>query len=311
VRARGYGLDEHFLVPRAARRAGVDLLHEPHYTLPLGWRRPAVVTIHDLIHLRFPRFFPPGAALYARAVAGVAVRRARLVITDSAHTRTDVVERLGADPARVRVIPLGVSAALAPGAPGEVAAWRRERALPADYLLYVGARKAHKNLALLLEALARIAPAQRPPLVLSGKPWEGGEPLARLAARLRLGTAIHFAGKLRDERALARLYSGAALYVQPALSEGFGLPPLEAMACGTPVLSSNSGALPETVGDAGLLLPPRDPEAWAGAIVMLLGDPARRATLAQRGLERARGFTWERTARLTLEVYAEAVSARC
>jgi glycosyltransferase involved in cell wall biosynthesis len=306
VRARKYGFAEHLAVPRAARRAGADLLHEPHYTLPLGWRGPAVVTIHDLIHLRYPHFFPPGVPLYARAVAGLAVRRARSVITDSAHTKGEVVALLGADPERVRVIPLGVSPALARRAPEEVAACRRERSLPSGYLLYVGARKRHKNLSLLLEALARMPVTERPPLVLSGGAWRADETLARRAERLGLGGDIHFAGDLRDERVLACVYSGAALYVQPALTEGFGLPPLEAMACGTPVLCSTGGALPETVGAAAELLPPSDPGAWAAAIATLLGDAGRRAALVARGLEHARRFTWERTAELTRAVYVEA-----
>lgn len=309
VRAGKYGLAEHLAVPRAARAAGATLLHEPHYTLPLGWRGPAVVTIHDLIHLSHARFFRPGVALYARAMAGAAVRRARLVVADSTFTREEIVARLGADPARVRVVPLGVPAGLARRDEARVAAFRHARALPADYLLYVGARKAHKNLPLLLEALARIAPGSRPPLVLSGSAWAGGDPLARLADRLGLGGSIRFAGALGDEEALACLYSGAALYVQPALVEGFGLPPLEAMACGTPVLCSSGGALPETVGDAAALLPPLDPDAWAQEIVALLGDAGRRAALAQRGLARAREFTWARAAEATLAVYLEAAGA--
>jgi glycosyltransferase involved in cell wall biosynthesis len=308
VRAGKYGLAEHLAVPRAARAAGVGLLHEPHYTLPLGWRGPAVVTIHDLIHLSHARFFPPGVALYARAVAGAAVRRARLVLADSAFTRAEIVERLDADPARVRVVPLGVAPALARRDPAAVAAFRRARALPADYLLYVGARKPHKNLPLLFEALARLAPAARPPLVLSGAPWTDGDPLARLAARLGLAGAVHFAGDLDDD-ALACLYSGAALYVQPALTEGFGLPPLEAMACGTPVLCSDGGALPETVGGAAALLAPRDPTAWAHEIGALLADEGRRAALARGGPARAREFTWARTAEMTLAAYAEASSS--
>jgi glycosyltransferase involved in cell wall biosynthesis len=308
VRAGKYGVGEHVVVPRAARRAGVQLLHEPHYTLPLGWSGPAVVTIHDLIHLRFARFFPPGAALYTRAVAGLAVRRARLVVTDSEDARNDVVELLGARPGDVRVIPLGVSPALVRRPPDEVAACLRERSLPAGYLLYVGARKPHKNLPLLLEALARIRVGERPPLVLSGAAWDARDPLARLAGRLGIGGDVHFAGDLRDERTLSCIYSGAALYVHPALTEGFGLPPLEAMACGAPVLSSNGGALPESVGNAAESLPPRDPDVWARTITALLGDDARRAELVRRGFAHARTFTWERTAAQTLAVYEEAAA---
>ncbi len=309
VRARKYGLSEHWAIPAAARSAGAALLHAPHYTLPLGWTAPSVVTVHDLIHVRHPRFFAPGASLYARAMAGAAVRRATVTIADSEHTRSEIVALLGADPARVRVVPLGVSAAIRRRAPEEVEAVRQARGLPSGYVLYVGARKRHKNLALLLEALALIPPVDRPPLVLSGTPWAAGDPLARLAARLGIARDVRFAGDLRDEDALAAVYSGAALYVQPSLDEGFGLPPLEAMACGTPVLCSNAGALPEAVGQAAVLLPPRDPGAWAAEIVRLLADAVLKRTRSAAGLERARSLTWERAAAATLAIYEEALAA--
>lgn len=307
VRAGKYGLVEHFAVPRAARRAGVELLHEPHYTLPLGWRGPAVVTIHDLIHLRFPQFFPPGAPLYARAMAGEAARRARLVLVNSRDTQRDVVELLRVPETRVRVIPHAIPAGFAPAPAAEVEAFRAAHALPAGYLLYVGARKPHKNLPVLLEALARIPVALRPPLVLSGSAWSPDDPLARLAARLALTSTVHFPGALPDERDLARLYSGAALYVQPSLAEGFGLPPLEAMACGAPVLASDAGALPEILGAAAASLPPGEPEAWSAAITALLADPVRREELRRAGLARASEFTFERTASGTLDAYEEAL----
>jgi len=307
VRAGKYSLAEHWVVPRAARRAAADLLHAPHYTLPLLWSGPAVVTIHDLIHVRCPQFFPAGAALYARAMASLAARRARVVIADSEHTRDDIVELLGVPAHRVRVIPLGVAESFGPRPRSDVDAFRRSRRLPADYLLYVGARRRHKNLELLLRALAVLPAGQRPPLVLSGVPWEPGIELARLAASLGVEGAVHFAGEPTDDEALALLYSGASLYVQPSLAEGFGLPPLEAMACGVPVLSSTGGSLPEAVGDAAELLEPRDPERWAAAIRSLLADSARLTALALRGRERARQLTWERTAAATLEAYVDAM----
>jgi glycosyltransferase involved in cell wall biosynthesis len=305
VRAGKYGIAEHFTVPRAARRAGVGLFHAPHYTLPLGWLGPAVVTIHDLIHLRYPQFFPPGAALYARAMAGSAAARARVVIADSAATRADVVERLGTPERKVRVIRLGVSAALSPPPAERVADYRRARDLPADYALYVGARKAHKNLGMLIDALGRIAAGSRPPLVLSGPPWAPDDPLARRAARG--GVAVRFSGAIEGDGDLACLYGGAALLAQPSLIEGFGLPPLEAMACGTPVISSDAPALIETVGDAAVIVPARDAEAWGSAIAGLLADSPRREALRRRGLDRAREFTWEKTAAQTAEIYREAM----
>ncbi len=306
VSAGKYSLAEHWKVPRAARDAGAALLHAPHYTLPLGWKGPSVVTIFDLIHLRFASHYPPGAALYARAMAGAAARRADRVIVSSNCTRDDLVELLGTPARKIRVIPLGVARSIARRDPDAVAAFRRERSLPADYLLYVGARKRHKNLELLVRALATLRPQTRPPLVLSGAPGLGPR-LERLARATGVEKSLHFAATA-DDAELSLLYSGAALYLQPSLYEGFGLPPLEAMACGVPVVSSTGGSLPEAVGDAAVLLDPGSPSTWAGTILALLGDGARRATLAQRGLERAGRFTWEGTAQSTLAVYEEALA---
>ncbi|MCC6348630.1 MAG: glycosyltransferase family 4 protein [Candidatus Eisenbacteria bacterium] len=303
-----YGLSEHWVVPREARAAGAKVLHAPHYTLPLLWNGPAVVTIHDLIHLRFPQFHPPGAALYARVVAGAAVARARVVLADSEFTREDVIELLGANPDQVRVAYLAAPEGLAAPPPGAVAAFRAARGLPADYVLYVGARKRHKNLGLLLRAWAAMRGSERPPLVLSGAPWPADDRHAHLAAALGVAKHVHFAGESRDDGSLAALYAGAALYAHPALCEGFGLPPLEAMACGTPVLSSDAGSLPEVVGDAAQLLPPRDPAAWAHAITSLLGSPSRRDGLVARGRERVKRFSWAKTAEAARAAYHAAAA---
>jgi glycosyltransferase involved in cell wall biosynthesis len=307
VRAGKYGLAEHFIVPAAARGVHADLLHAPHYTLPLGWNGPAVVTIHDLIHVRFARFHKPGAGLYARTVAGLAVRRAAVVIADSEATRRDILEFLAAPPEKVRVVPLGVSPLLKPAAAADIAVFRTDHALPAEYVLYVGARKPHKNLELLVRAWGVLRPGDRPPLVLSGPEWRADTPLARLARELGVEESVHFSGDVHDDVALACLYSGAALVVQPSLAEGFGLPPLEAMACGVPVLSSDAGSLPEVLGEAAVYLPPREPAAWAEGVRELLADGERRRTLGARGRAHAAGFTWARTAERTRAIYDEAV----
>ena len=284
VRAGKYGLDEHWRVPAAARAADAALLHEPHYTLPLFWGGASVVTIHDLIHMRFPQFFPPGAALYAHAMAGQAAHRARVVCTVSECTKRDVVELLGVAPAKVRVTPLGLSPVFTPAAKTECAAYRAIRALPEGYVLYVGARRRHKNLSLLLRAWHVLPAAERPPLVLSGRAWEADDPLAREAQALGVAGSVHFAGDPDGDDELRLLYASAALYVQPSRYEGFGLPPLEAMACGTPVLSSDAGSLAEVLGAAAELMPPFEPEAWAARVSLLLGDTKRRDALSVRGL---------------------------
>jgi glycosyltransferase involved in cell wall biosynthesis len=307
VVAGKYGLAEHWVIPRALRAAGATLLHAPHYTLPMFWRGPAVVTIHDLIHLRFPQFYKPGAPVYARAMAGAAAAKARVVIADSEFTRHDVIERLRVPESKVRVVHLAVPEGLSRPAPEAIAAFVRERQLPPGYVLYVGARKAHKNLALLLRAIAAMPAAERPPLVLSGEPWPAGDALARLAVALGVSPLVRFAGATADDDAMSRLYAGAALYAHPALCEGFGLPPLEAMACGTPVLSSDAGSLAEVLGEAAELLPPEHAAAWAEALARLLGDSSRRDDLVRRGHAQVLRYSWARAADETRAIYREAM----
>jgi glycosyltransferase involved in cell wall biosynthesis len=231
VDARPYGLAEHWRVPAAARVAGANVLHEPHYTFPWGWSGAAVVTVHDLIHLRFPAFFPPGAALYARLVAGAAVARADVVLTISEFTRRDLVERLGASPERVVVTPLAVGAGIVRPDDATLTAFRDRHGLPTGYVLYVGARKRHKNLERLLQAWAAIPVASRPELVMAGPPWAAEHPLARLAHALGVESRVRFV-EASDDATLSALYAGAGLLVQPSLCEGFGLPPLEASDAG-------------------------------------------------------------------------------
>lgn len=308
VRAGKYSVSEHWLLARAARRAQVDLYHSPHYTLPLPIHCPAVVTVHDLIHVRFARFFPAGAGIYARTIAGAAVRKARIVLVDSSHVREDVMEILGVPSRRVRIVPLGVSREFTRRSAEDAERFLKQRSLPSAYFLYVGARKRHKNISLLIDALERLPRSERLPLVLSGPAWRLGHPLAQRALRAGVSTCIHFSGPLHDDGDLALLYSGAALYVQPSMDEGFGLPPLEAMACGTPVLSSSAGALKETLGDAAVFLPPSEPDVWAETMTELLQNSVRREALIRRGIAQSRGFTWERTAELTMVAYREALN---
>lgn len=306
VRAGNYSISEHLVVARAARLAGADLLHAPHYTLPLAWGGPAVVTIHDLTHITHAHLFPPGAALYARVVAGIAARRARIVLTVSELARTHIVSLLGVPEGRVRVTPLAVSGGISRRSPEEVAAFRSERGLPSEYLLFVGALRRHKNVGLLIEAL-RLLPKSSPPLVLAGGPWAPGSPFSEAARDAGVLDRIVFAGPTRNDQETSLLYSGAALYVHPSISESFNLTTLEAMACGVPVLSSTGGALRESLGDAAAFLPPENPAAWAEAITALLGDEAQRAGLVRRGVERVRSYSWERTAALTLDAYRGAL----
>lgn len=307
VSAGKYGLAEHWRVPDAARATGAQLLHAPHFTLPMGWTGPSVVTVHDLIHLKMARFYPPHVPVVARAMIGAAVSRARIVLADSQCTRDDLREVFGLADDRVRVVPLGVSDVYAPASEAECRAYRVSRNLPEGYVLYVGARKGHKNLSLLLRAWAAMPGGDRPPLVLSGEPWRSDDPLAREAEDLRVLGSVRFSGRAHDDASGRMLYASAALYVQPAFYEGFGLPPVEAMACGTPVLSSDGGSLREVAGGGAELLSPDAHEPWAVRILALLGDGEARAAMRARGIEHAKQYRWEKTAAMTREAYREAL----
>lgn len=307
VSAGKYGFAEHFVVPSAARGAGAHLLHEPHYTLPYGWSGPCVVTVHDLIHLKMARFYPWYVPVYARAVIAHAVSRARVVLADSNCTRDDLREHFGVPDDRVVVTPLGVSATYRPASAEECAAFRAARGLPQGYVLYVGARKGHKNLSVLLRAWAAMPEGDRPPLVLSGEAWAAGDPLALEAEALGVSRWVRFSGGKHDGETGRLLYASAALYVQPSLYEGFGLPPIEAMACGTPVLSSDGGSLREVTDGGAEVIPPHDAAQWAERVPAILGDGELRAAMSERGLKHAARYRWAETARLTRAAYVRAM----
>lgn len=286
--------------PQAARRWSLDVFHSPYFYMPYVLPCPSAVTIYDLIPLVFPEGFSAGQRLIFRLMVGLALRTARAVIAISAATRADLVRYFNLSPERVHVTPLAADASFYPRPPAEVAAVRARYGLPDQYILYVGINKPHKNLPRLIEAYAKIAGA--PPLVLAGRE-DARYPQARERVEaLGLGGRVCFPGDIASAD-LPALYSGASLFVFPSLYEGFGLPPLEAMACGVPVVCSNRASLLETVGDAALTFAPEDVEAMASAIRRALHDAYLRASLRQHGLARAAQFSWERTAQETLKIY--------
>lgn len=265
-----YSLRELIAVGRAADRARLDLFHAPHYVVPFT-KVPLVVTVHDLIHLRHPN---PLARLYARRMIGRAVRKARRVLTVSETVKREIEQTFGAR--RVVVAPNGVDHLSA-----------NSRRSTANYFLYVGNDKPHKNVDLVVDAAARIGA----PLVLAGAPFE------RFRGRARL------AGFVGDAE-LAALYRGAIALVMPSREEGFGLPALEAMRCGTAVITSTAPALVEVTGDAALHVAP-SVDALADAMSRMASDAALRASMIARGEARARDFTWKRCARIVRDAYFE------
>jgi len=292
-------------VVRAARAGGCALLHLPAGLGPIRGSFPVVVTIHDLAVLRFPHLFRPWHGRYARFVLPHLARRARAVIAVSAATKNDVVEMLGVPAERVTVIPNGISLAMTPGAVGAARA-REVRArygLPERFILTVGTIEPRKNLKRLIEAVGIVAThadAQDVTLVHAG-------PAGWLSDDLPRNGRVRFLGHVSTED-LAALYSLARCSAYPSLWEGFGLPVLEAMASGCPVLTSAVSALPEVAGDAAVLVEPTSTEAIADGLARLWTDATLCSRLAQRGIERATRFSWERAARETAAIYDSVLS---
>ena len=303
-----YSVAELWRLARRARRDRAQLFHAPHYVCPPVLACPAVVTIHDLIHLRFPDWRGrPLAPLYARVMLRLAVWRAARVITVSESTRRDLERWLRARPERIRVIPNGVAPHFGPAAdPVALQAGLGKLGLAAPYLLFVGNPMPHKNLPRLLDAFARL-PAELGALVVAGVRPAARPALDRAVETRALRARVTVLAPL-PEALMPLLYQGASLLVIPSLWEGFGLPALEAMACGTPVVASDRGALPEVIGDAGVLVDPTNVDALREAMYNLAVHTPLRAALRAAGLVRARAFSWRHAAEATVGVYREALA---
>lgn len=293
---------------RGERR--VDVVHGLVNILPLSTAFPGVVTVHDLSFLRYPQLFPQLKRLYLTALVRMSVARAAQVIAVSRQTADDVAHFLRADPARIHVIPNGVDGRFSPAGGADVEKFRQVHDLPRRYWLYLGTLEPRKNLPLLLDAFARYREAGagqadgagEVTLVLAGgKGWHFDAIFEQVRA-LGLVDAVRFPGFIPSE-ALPDWYRAAELFVYPSRFEGFGLPVLEAMACGTPVLCSDAPGVREVAGEAAWRLPPDDAQAWQAAMLEAAQQPQRRAALRAAGLARAAAFTWQRTAEATVAVY--------
>lgn len=293
----------------ATARYQLDIIHDPNGIAPFagpaaGAKR--LVTIHDAFAYVHPESHNWLDNWRYRWMLPWAARRADAVLTDSECSRRDLIRYLTLPESHVRSIHLGGDLRFRPvNDVKALSAMRARYKIAHPYLLYVGGVNARKNIARLLEAFAQMR-ARHPEvrLVIGGKrQWQTGE-IDRTFQRLNLADAVQWTGYVRDED-LPALYSCAAAFVFPSLYEGFGLPPLEAMACGTPVVTSNVSSLPEVVGDAALTVDPYDVAALAAAIERALTDEPLRAELRARGLARAAQFTWERAARETMNVYQQ------
>ncbi len=293
---------------RELRRRPVDVLHV-QYTAPPFAPCPVVATIHDLSFEHLPETFKRRSRAQMRLTIRHTARKAAHIIAPSAHTRADIISTYAVAPERISVIPLAAAAHFTPAAAAEIVRVRARYGIAADYILAVGSLQPRKNLTRLVRAYAALRTtrphAKLPKLVLVGKrAWLYGETL-RTIATCGFAPDIILTGYV-PEADLPALYTGALCFVYPSYFEGFGLPPLEAMQCGAPVIAGNRTSLPEVVGDAGLLVDPFDEHAFTSALARLLDDAPLRAALRAKGLARAARWRWHDTARQTLAVYQRA-----
>lgn len=290
-------------LPYAASRARAAVFHAPAYTAPLWGARPLVLTVHDVSYARHPEWYPHESGPLRRAFYARSARRADLVLTDSRFSQQEIVAAYGLDPDRIVVVPLGVSSTFVPD---PVVA--RE-----PVVLHVGDLHTRRNLSRLLEVVLDLR-AHEPALsalrlVLIGTDRGQWESLQAQAAAAGAPSAVSLEHDV-DDAALCAWYRRASVLAYPSRYEGFGLPLLEAMACGTPVVASRAASMPEVVGSAGILVDPDDTRAWREALAAVLLTPATGAALREAGLTHAATFTWARTALATVEVYRRAAALR-
>ncbi len=317
-RVRPFSLAEQIQLPRLVRALRLDLLHSPYYIKPyFGLHCPSVVTIHDLIGRRFPATLPRRARHIFALTMWLAVRTATRIITVSQSARDDIAAAYGIPRERIAVTLEAADAQFQPQPAAAIARVQERYQLPSRYVLYLGANKPHKNLERLVRAWERVleradwkvAPEAGPQLVIAGH-YDPRYPEARqMVAERGLSSSVLFVPNIA-EADLPALYSGAEVFVFPSYYEGFGLPPLEAMACGTPVLCAYASSLPEVVGNAAVTVDPFNFIEMAAELWRLLNNPALRRQLRERGLQRARSFSWQQTALATLQVYEAVLRER-
>jgi glycosyltransferase involved in cell wall biosynthesis len=298
-------------LPRAAARAGVDLIHAPAYTSPFWSGVPIVLTVHDVSYERHPEWYPYRRDWMRRSFYRRSARAATHILTDSEFSASEITAAYGIARERISVAPLGVCMrSFGPSDEGIACELPTEIVVP--FLLHVGDLHERRNLGVVVDALVQarrhFGSAQALSLVLAGVDRGVGDALCALAREAGEADAVVRLGMV-SEPLLRALYQCATALVYPSLYEGFGLPVLEAMASGTPVIASRAACLPEVLGDAGMLLDPDDVEAWTDAIVKVANDEHVRQRMRSAGRARAATFTWERTAQATLDVYRRVLRA--
>ncbi len=295
---------EQLIWPWQAWRRGLKLLHSMAFVAPLLAPCPTVITVYDLSFYHFPERFPLLQRLYLSSQTRRSCRRATRIITISDSSRQDVHRFFGVPLQQIDVVVPGVDAVYRPLAKEDVAAFRAKQGLE-RFVLHVGTLQPRKNIPLLLEAFAQLDDPALKLVLVGGKGWLYDD-IFRQVQALGLAERVIFTGYVPDDE-LPLWYNASELFVFPSLYEGFGMPVVEAMACGTPVVASNSSSIPEAVGEAGLLFEPNDVQALGKQMTAVLYNPTLQEQLIKKGLHHAQAFSWERAGRETAVVYRRAM----
>ncbi|MGA7159590.1 MAG: glycosyltransferase family 1 protein [Bacteroidota bacterium] len=299
-----YSFGEIALFGHRINASDVSVFHSPHYTLPFGLKCKSIVTIHDLIHLRFPQYFSLLQRSYSYGMIWHATRDARFIITDTEFTKHDILQSFRVKEEKIIPIPLGVSEQFhSKPTHSQLEDFKLKFKVEYPFILFVGNSKPHKGVSILLHAFKEVL-ASFPDinLVFVGGPLSSDKTFHELMNNLGISKKVRSLGRISNED-LILAYNSAEMFVLPSLYEGFGLPALEAMASGTPVVVSNAGSLPEIVGNAAIVCESGNHGMFADAMMNLHRNPALKEEMIKKGKERSRSFSWQVTAKKTLEVY--------
>ena len=300
---------DQFTFPKMAKAYGADLLHQPCFSAPFNFRGPVVVTIHDIISILFPENIPFASRMFYSKWMPFSYRRATKIITISESTKRDIIRVLKIPESKITVIPLAVGNEYKKRIPhNKIEKIKKKYNLPQDYIFHVGTLEPRKNLKFLVKIFARSIESEKNKnlnLVIAGKKGWYYEGLFELVKERKLEDKVIFTGYV-DDKDKPALYQGAKIFAFPSLYEGFGLPPLEAMASGAPVISSDTSSMPEVVGKAGILLNPNDSKAWIEAITRLNTSDRLRKEMIDKNKIQVEKFSWVRAAEQTIAVYEKA-----
>lgn len=303
-----YSFWRYYTLPKELKKYKLDVIHDPYELGPLSFSNPAakIITIHDLTPLLFPEHFKSADVWLHRLLFSKTIKNVDKIITVSEYSKKDIIEHINAPEDKIEVVYNGKSEIFHPHPEAELEEIKKRYNIPYEFILCVGGLHPIKNIPRLLKAYKKVLEnGYRQPLVIVGKKVDKWDPIFHTISQLGLEDRVIFTGHINDND-LSLLYSAAQVFVYPCLYAGFGLPPLEAMACGTPVISSNNSSIPEVVGDAGILIDPYQVYDIATAMVHVMDDESMQKKMIKKGKKQAKLFSWDNAARETLNIYKEA-----